>query len=205
MFMYDFKFNLQLFAEGGDMQNDPSPADNPKDGPDNPNDNPKDSPDDGGQDVQSKINEAVKIALAKAKKDWQKEAEKKAKEQKRLEQLSADERAKEELKQAQKDLAAKEEELTRKELKLEMNKVLAERGIPLQFMDYLIDKDSESTLKRITDFEKEFKKAVKTAVDEKLKGKAPITGGGNPGGKADGKKTVSAFFDAIYKNQTRKI
>lgn len=63
MFMYDFKFNLQLFAEGGDTQNDPSP-DNPKDGPDNP----KDNPDDGGQDVQAKINEAVKAALTKAKK-----------------------------------------------------------------------------------------------------------------------------------------
>ncbi|MBQ2011138.1 MAG: DUF4355 domain-containing protein, partial [Selenomonadaceae bacterium] len=93
-----------------------------------------------------------------------------------------------------------------KELKLEMNKVLSERSIPLQFMDYLIDEDSESTLQRITEFEKEFKKAVKAAVDEKLKGKAPAAGGTAAGSGSDGgsRKAKSAFFEAIYKNQTRK-
>ena len=206
----DFKFDLQLFADGGDDGQDDAG------GADNTNADDKDSKDDtddkGGKskedsvDIQLKIADAVKKELAKARKQWDKEAENKAKEKKRLEQLSDDERAKAELEKAQKDLADKEAELTRKELKLEMNKVLAERSIPLQFMDYLIAEDSESTLKRITEFEKEFKKAVKAAVDEKLKGKAPAAGGkaAGAGGDNGSRKAKSAFFEAIYKNQTRK-
>ena len=198
----DFKFDLQLFADGGDDsgQDDAGGADD------------ADTDDKGGKskddsvDIQLKIAEAVKKELAKARKQWDKEAENKAKEKKRLEKLSDDERAKAELEKVQKELADKEAELTRKELKLEMNKVLSERSIPLQFMDYLIDEDSESTLKRITEFEKEFKKAVKAAVDEKLKGKAPAAGDPSAGAGGDNgsRKAKSAFFEAIYKNQTRK-
>lgn len=207
---FDFKFDLQLFAESGDDggqddaggTDDTAEDDTGKDNPDDKSGKPKED----GIDIQLKIAEAVKKELAKARKQWDKEAESKAKEKKRLEQLSDDERAKAELEKAQKDLADKEAELTRKELKLEMNKVLAERSIPLQFMDYLIAEDSESTLKRITEFEKEFKKAVKSAVDEKLKGKAPAAGGSSVGAGNDGgsRKAKSAFFEAIYKNQTRK-
>ena len=207
----DFKFDLQLFADGGDDsgQDDAGGADDAdtddKGGKDDADDKGGKSKDDS-VDIQLKIAEAVKKELAKARKQWDKEAENKAKEKKRLEQLSDDERAKAELEKAQKDLADKEAELTRKELKLEMNKVLAERSIPLQFMDYLIAEDSESTLKRITEFEKEFKKAVKAAVDEKLKGKAPAAGGtaAGAGGDNGSRKAKSAFFEAIYKNQTRK-
>ena len=207
----DFKFDLQLFADGGDDsgQDDAGGADDAdtddKGGKDDADDKGGKSKDDS-VDIQLKIADAVKKELAKARKQWDKEAENKAKEKKRLEQLSDDERAKAELEKAQKDLADKEAELTRKELKLEMNKVLAERSIPLQFMDYLIAEDSESTLKRITEFEKEFKKAVKAAVDEKLKGKAPAAGGpsAGPGSDNGSRKAKSAFFEAIYKNQTRK-
>ena len=207
----DFKFDLQLFADGGNDsgQDDAGGADDAdtddKGGKDDADDKGGKSKEDS-VDIQLKIADAVKKELAKARKQWEKEAENKAKEKKRLEQLSDDERAKAELEKAQKDLADKEAELTRKELKLEMNKVLAERSIPLQFMDYLIAEDSESTLKRITEFEKEFKKAIKAAVDEKLKGKAPAAGGTTDGACGDNgrKKKKSAFFEAIYKNQTRK-
>ena len=207
----DFKFDLQLFADGGDDsgQDDAGGADDAdtddKGGKDDADDKGGKSKDDSVA-IQLKIAEAVKKELAKARKQWDKEAETKAKEKKRLEKLSDDERAKAELEKVQKELADKEAELTRKELKLEMNKVLSERSIPLQFMDYLIDEDSESTLKRITEFEKEFKKAVKAAVDEKLKGKAPAAGGpsAGPGSDNGSRKAKSAFFEAIYKNQTRK-
>ena len=70
-------------------------------------------------------------------------------------------------------------ELQRKELMLEMTKVLAERNLPVEFMEYLIGDDDESTLERIKTFEKKYKAAIEAAVNEKLKGKTPTAGAGN--------------------------
>ena len=84
--------------------------------------------------------------------------------------------------------------------------MLADRKIPVQFMDYLIAEDNESTLSRITAFEKEFKKAVEAGVNEKLKGKAPTAGAstGSASGASGGAGVTNGFFDAIYKNQVKR-
>ena len=84
--------------------------------------------------------------------------------------------------------------------------MLADRKIPVQFMDYLIAEDNESTLSRITAFEKEFKKAVEVGVNEKLKGKAPTAGAsaGGTAGASGGAGVTNSFFDAIYKNQVKR-
>ena len=165
-----------------------------------------DPPQDKPEDVQAKIDAAVAARLAEAKTKWEKEYQKKAaaekKEAERLSKLSEDERKAAELENSRKELEAKEAELKKKELKLEMVKVLAERSIPVQFMDYLIAEDSESTLSRITTFEKEFKKAVEDGVNEKLKGKAPAAGGTRT--NTDGAGVNNGFFDAIYKNQVKR-
>lgn len=73
----------------------------------------------------------------------------------------------------------KEKELQRKELMLEMTKILVERKIPVQFMEYLIADYRESTLEKITIFEKQYKSAIENDVNEKLKGKAPTAGAGS--------------------------
>ena len=204
-----FSFDLQRFAEGGDSgAGNESNAETGNDDTEN-NDNHGEAGDndsDKSQDdaaVQARIDAAVTAAQKKWEKSYQKKADAAKKEAERLSKLSEDERAKEELESSRKELEAKEQELTRKELKLEMVKVLAKRNIPVQFMDYLIAEDNESTLKRITDFEKEFKKAIETGVNEKLKGKAPQAGGSTLGGK-DGTGVKNGFFDAIYKNQAKR-
>ena len=204
-----FSFDLQRFADGGDG-GDAGAA-----GGDNDDDAGAAGGDNGGDDagndsnqnddaaVQARIDAAVTAAQKKWEKNYQKKAAAAKKEADRLSKLSEDERAKEELEANRKELEAKEQELTRKELKLEMVKVLAKRNIPVQFMDYLIADDNESTLKRITDFEKEYKKAVEAGVNEKLKGKAPQAGGSTLGGKG-GAGVKNGFFEAIYKNQARR-
>lgn len=84
-----------------------------------------------------------------------------------------------------------------------MVKVLSDRKIPVEFMDYLIADDNESTMDRIKTFDKQFKKAVEAAVNEKLKGKAPKAGGTGVGGNGGG-SAKNSFFEAIYKNQAKR-
>ena len=198
-----FVFDLQRFADGGDAGGDGGTGDSVADGESKPkSDPPENKPD----DTQTKIDAAVAARLAEAKAKWEKEYQKKAaaeqKEKERLSKLSEDERRAAELENSRKELEAKEAELKKKELRLEMVKVLADRKIPVQFMDYLIDADSESTLVRITTFEKAFKKAVEDGVNERLKGKAPAAGGTRTGENGTG--VTNGFFDAIYKNQVKR-
>lgn len=156
--------------------------------------------------TQADIDAVLTAKLAEEKGKWEKEYQQKAeaakKEQERLSKLSDDERKKAEFDKAQQELLAKEKELKIKELKLEVVEDLAKRGIPVSFLDYLVvDADSEKTLGRITNFEKEYKKAVDTAVNERLKGKTPRSGGAPAGTKA---KTGGGFMEAIRKEQARR-
>lgn len=204
-FMYNFDFDLQRFADGDAGAGDAGAAGDNSAGADGAagDNKPKaDPPQDKPEDVQAKIDAALAAAKAKWEKEYQKKAAAEKKEAERLSKLSEDERKAAELENSRKELEAKEAELKKKELKLEMVKVLAERSIPVQFMDYLIDADSESTLARITTFEKEFKKAVEDGVNERLKGKAPASGGTRT--NTDGAGVSNGFFDAIYKNQVKR-
>lgn len=154
-------------------------------------------------DVQKRIDEALAKAKTRWEREYQLKAEKAKKEAERLSKLSEEERAKEEQEAMKKELETKEKELNRKELKLEMVKVLADRNLPVEFMDYLIADDNESTMERIKTFDKQFKKAVETAVNEKLKGKAPKAGSTGSGNNA-GAGVKNGFFEAIYKNQAKR-
>lgn len=206
-----FLMDLQLFADGGDAGgSDGADAgtgkDNAKDGG---NAGTKDGGDGGKADpardaeVQKRIDDAVAAAQKKWEKEYQKKAEAAKKEADRLSKLSEDERKKAELENTRKELETKEKELQIKELKLEMVKVLSDRQIPVEFMDFLISEDSESTMKNITTFEAALKKLVEARVNEKLKGRAPKAGDGT-GGNGGGAGVENGFFKAIYDNQVKR-
>ncbi|MBQ9364836.1 MAG: DUF4355 domain-containing protein [Schwartzia sp.] len=202
-------FDLQLFADGdADASGNETATTKGDTGDNKPTEETK-SKDDGKakpiteEDVQARIADALEKAKGKWEKDYQKKAEAQKKEQERLSKLSEDERRSAELENSKKELEAREKELKRKELKLEMVKVLADRNIPVEFMDYLVDEDNESTMKRITTFEKAYKKAVEAGVNEKLKGKAPNAGGVTQGQNGNANNS-SGFLDAIYKNQSKR-
>lgn len=154
------------------------------------------------EDIDTRIAKAVKAANEKFVKDYTKKQEAAKKEQERLSKLSDDERKAAEYEANKKQLEEREKELQRKELKLEMVKVLSDRKLPVEFMDFLVADDNDSTLERIKSFEKQYKKAIENAVNERLKGKAPKAGAeGSPSG---GKPSRSAFFKAIYDNQVKR-
>lgn len=206
--MLEMKFNLQMFADGGgegggdgqQEQQNPATAEN--------NDNP-----DGGEkksenkpsdiDIDAKIAEA----LSKAQKNFEdtlKKREAAAKKEAELSKLSDAERQKAEIENGRKELELKEKELQRKELMLEMTKVLAERNLPVEFTEYLIAENSESTLERIKTFEKKYKAAIEAAVNERLKGKAPQSGNKNPSTGGNNSRGKDDFLKVILDNQVKR-
>lgn len=183
------EFEVQRFAEGeGEVQvtdaGDNTSADDVKTETD---------------DVQAKIDAAVSAQLAKVQAkfeaDLKKREELAKKEAERLSKLSEDERAKAELETTRTELEKQRADFEREKLKYEAAKVLSQRNLPVEFVDYLIAADNESTLENIKAFEKKFNKAVDDAVTVKLKGKAPQISGKNLDA------SNSSFMKAIYDSQ----
>ena len=213
-----FVFDLQLFADGGDGAEGADGGENTgkdADGGKGTDGDKKGDSEGAGKseaereaEVQKRIQDAVAKAVKKTEADLKKKLEAEKKEAERLSKLSEEERRKAELEAKEQELAAKEKDYQRNVLKLEMVKVLTERNIPVEFMDYFIAEDSESTLKRITDFEKAYKKAIQDGVDAKLKKTEPPAGNGSKnGGSEDGGQDAgvkNGFFDIIYKNQSKR-
>ncbi len=201
--MHEMEFNIQLFAEGvegggeGEQQT-PQSTDTA--------DNSENS--EQKQDAKPEIDIDAKIAeaLTKAQKNFEETLKKRdadrKKEEERLSKLSDDERQKAEIENGRKELELKEQELQHKELMLEMTKVMAERNLPVEFTEYLIAKDNESTLKRITTFEKKFKAAVESEVNERLKGKPPTAGSKST--TSSNVQTKDSFLKIIADNQVKR-
>ena len=200
--MLEMDFNIQMFAEGGEGEQQTSQSTDTADNSENSEQ--KQSGKSAEVDIDTKIAEAV----AKAQKSFEealkkREADRK-KEEERLSKLSDDERQKAEIESGRKELELKEKELQRKELMLEMTKVMAERNLPVEFTEYLIAEDNESTLKRITTFEKKFKAAVEAEVNERLKGKAPQSGNKNPSGGGNTSRAKDDTLKIILDNQVKR-
>ena len=195
-------FEIQRFAEGdgaGDGQADKGAAA----GETNLADVSDVKADKSSDDVQAKIDAAVSEQLAKAQAKWEQEFKKREelakKEAERLSKLSDDERAKAELENTRKELEKQKADFEREKLKYEAAKVLSQRNLPVDFVDYLIGGDNESTLENIKTFEKKFNKAVEDAVTAKLKGKAPQASGKS----VEPSSGKDAFMKAIADAQIR--
>ena len=109
--------------------------------------------------IQSEIDE--KVAAAKT------EAEKLAK-------MNADQKAQYEREKKEKELSAREAEITKRELSAQAKETLAEKGLPIQLADILNYTDADSCQKSMDAVEKAFKEAVDKAVKDKLAGGAPM-------------------------------
>ena len=186
-------FDLQKFGEGdntadtADNTADNNTADN-NTADNNTADN--NTADNKADDVQAKID----AAIAKALEQWNAELKKRDD----LSKLSEDERIKAELDNTRKELENQRLAFEKEKIRYEATKVLAQRNLPVEFTEYLIDEDNTKTLARITTFEKKYKKAVEDAVTEKLKGKPPQVSGNN----ADSNDT-SSFMKTILANQIK--
>lgn len=201
----DFKFDLQLFADGGT-----EPGKQNEGGDDNKNSQPANTESNNSpktfsqEDIEAEIVKRMANEKAKWEKEYKKKAEHERKEQERLSKLSEDERREAEWKQKNADLEAREEALKLKEQQAEAVSVLNSRGIPVAFMPFLVTgTDNDKNMENITIFERELKKLVDAQVKEKLKGKTPNAGNSNNIDKGSSSRKGS-IIDIIKKNQVKR-
>ena len=115
-------------------------------------------------EIQLRISEGIERAFAQ----WEaREA------QARLEGMSAEERAAYGLAQREAELAERERQLAERELRAVALEKLAERGLPGELADALPYGSEEACMTGLDAVEEAFRRAVQTAVDERLRGKAP--------------------------------
>lgn len=166
-----FPLDIQLFADdnsGDDSGND----DDQGTGQDN-----QDSGE-GGQETktftQEELDKIVQGRIAKERKAWEKHLEDEKTEAQKLETMSEKEKKKYQEEKRIKELDDREAAITRRELTAQAKVQLADKGIPTELAEILNLTDAESCKKSIEIVEKAFQTAVEKAVEEKIKGNAPI-------------------------------
>lgn len=74
------------------------------------------------------------------------------------------------------ELEEKEKAFALMENKVSATKVLGDRGLPIQFVDYIVAEDAETMMTNINNFEKAWKAALADAVNARLAQPAPKGG-----------------------------
>lgn len=119
--------------------------------------------------LQRESDRRVSEALKKAEK---KNAEK-VKEAQKLAQMNENEKFQYELEQREKAIAEKEKALALAENKNTASQILADKGLSLSLVDFVIAEDAETMNSNILLLEKAFKDSVKREVEKRLGSSAP--------------------------------
>ena len=151
--------------------------------------------------------------VTSALKKQQKQFESKIAEAEKLRGMDEAQRQQYEFEQKVKELEAREKEFNLAQNKLEASKVLANRNLPVEFVDYIVAEDADTMLENINIFEKAFKAAVADAVNKKIASPTPKSGSVKQTGitKEEFKKMnlaqqaeIYKTYPALYKELTQK-
>lgn len=116
----------------------------------------------------------VDAMMGKKRKDWQKKTDEKVEEATKLAKMNAEEKAKYEREQRDRELAEREAAITKRELTATAKETLADKGLPIELSAVLDYSNAEACNESIAAVEKAFMSAVNKAVEQRLKGSAPI-------------------------------
>jgi hypothetical protein len=138
------------------------------------------------KEADRRVAQAIKKREAEHKKELEKKVVEARKEAEELAKLSESERMKVEKEREEMTLAKQREELTKERnefemerLKLQAEKELAIRKLPIEFSAYVLGGDADDTFERITVLEEQWQKALETEINERLKSKTPKLGTSN--------------------------
>jgi len=131
----------------------------------------------------SKSEEAIKIAVANA-----------IAEHDRLAKLTEEEKQKEAKSKYEAELKERENNITLRERQIQTQEMLTKEGISSELAEFLIDIDEDVTKSNVEKFTKTFKKAVESAVTDKLKGQPPTDFSNSEKDKTDRKKKIMSAF-----------
>lgn len=122
--------------------------------------------------LQAEGDRRVSMALAKQEQKFKAQVA----EAEKLKAMDESQRKEYEFEQRIKEFEAKEREFILTQNKLEASKVMAQRGLPISFVDYLVADNADTMLANINTFEQSFKSAVADAVSAKLASPTPRAG-----------------------------
>ena len=114
------------------------------------------------QDEKAKQDETLKNAVAEA-----------IAEERRQAKLTEEEREKEAKTKREAELKEREQSITLRERRLQAQELLAEKNIPTDLVDFVVDLDESKTKANIDKLAKTYNKSVETGVTDKLKGTPP--------------------------------
>ena len=124
-------------------------------------------------EVQALLQREGDRRVTNALKKQQKEFETKQAEADKLRAMDENQRKEYEYAQKLQELEQREREFTVAQNKLEATKVLANRELPIEFVDYIVAEDADTMMENINVFERAFKAAVADAVAKKIASPAP--------------------------------
>lgn len=128
------------------------------------------------EEVQALLQKEADRRVSSALKKQQKDFENKMAEAERLKSMDEAQRKDYEYNQKLQELEKRERDFTVAQNKLEATKVMANRGLPVEFVDYIVAEDAETMLENINVFERAFKSAVSDAVSKKISAPSPKNG-----------------------------
>lgn len=118
--------------------------------------------------IEKNQKESIDKAISDAKVEWERQSK-----------LTAEQREEEARRAKAKEFEERERKLALGERRLEAVTKLAEKNIPTDMVDFLIDVDEAKTNENIDKFSEAFNKAVEAGVKEKLAGETPTDSGKN--------------------------
>ncbi len=119
--------------------------------------------------LESAVDKRIQQAMEKA----QRKADARVKEAEKLAKMSEEQKFQYELDQREKAIAEKEQALALAENKAEAAKVLADKGISVKLVDFVLAADADTMMSNISLLEKEFKASVKAEVERRLQTSTP--------------------------------
>ena len=111
--------------------------------------------------------------LAQALKTVERKNAEKVKQAEKLAKMSESEKFQFELEQREKAIAEKEHQLALAENKTEASKILAEKGLSVALVDFVVAEDAETMMENIKLLDDEFKKCVKNEIERRLQTSTP--------------------------------
>lgn len=127
-------------------------------------------------EVQALLQQETDRRVSSALKKQKKEFETKQAEAEKLRDMDESQRKEYEYNQRLLQLEQKEKEFALAQNKLEATKVLANRELPIEFVDYIVAEDAETMMENINAFDMAFKAAVQDAVVKKIGSQSPKVG-----------------------------
>lgn len=125
------------------------------------------------EEVQALLQKEGDRRVTEALKKAEKKNEQRVREAEKLAQMNEQEKYEYTLQQREAAIAEKEKELALAENKNEASKILAEKGLSLSLVDFVVAEDAETMNQNIKLLETAFNNSVKAEVEKRLASKAP--------------------------------